>query len=142
MVCSDDLQGIGDYTFEECISLTSITLPQTLNVAPEIGGAIGVHAFYGCTSLENMAISEGFSALYTDAFCGCTNLTTVTIPQTVELISDGAFAGCNSLTTVNFGGTVEEWQNLDKYQDTWAYTDDFTVICTDGTLDKDGNVIN
>ena len=99
-------------------------------------------AFYGCTALESIVFPEGMAALFTEAFCGCTSLTTVTIPKTVELISNGAFAGCNTLTTINFGGTVEEWQKLDKYQDMWAYTGDYTIICTDGTLDKDGNVIN
>ncbi len=142
VVCSDDLEFIGDYAFQECRSLTSITLPKTLNVDPEVGGAIGMRAFYGCESLESIVISEGTTALFTSAFRGCTNLTTVTIPKTVELISEGAFSGCNSLTTVNFGGTMEEWQKLDKHQDTWSYTGDYTVVCTDGTLDKVGNVIN
>ncbi len=138
----DSLIAIFRSAFEKCGSLKNVTLPARITEGDQYGAYIESQAFADCTAIESIIIPEGITKVDYEAFRGCINLTTVTIPKTVKQIGDAAFAGCNALTTVNFGGTMEEWQNIDKQQDTWSYTDGFTVVCTDGTLDKDGTQIN
>lgn len=41
--------GIGSYAFRDCISITNITIPDSVT-------SIGSHAFYGCTSLTRVSI--------------------------------------------------------------------------------------
>ena len=69
---------IGYRTFATRISLTSITIPESVT---EIGGS---------------------------AFNSCTSLTSVTIPDSVTEIGDRAFSGCYSLTSVTIGKGVTE----------------------------------
>lgn len=65
---SDDV--IGEYAFENCSGLTSVTFPSSVT-------SIGEYAFSGCSGL-----------------------TSVTIPSSVTSIGDSAFEGCSGLTSV------------------------------------------
>ena len=56
-------------------------------------------------------------------------------------IADSVFNGCTALTSITFQGTKAQW-NVIKKGDYWNYgTGTFTIHCTDGDLDKDGNEI-
>ncbi len=56
-------------------------------------------------------------------------------------IEDYAFSGCSGLTSITFNGTKAQWNAVSKGID-WDYgTGKYTVTCTDGKLDKNGNVI-
>ena len=93
----DDITSVGNYTFHNCTSLTSITIPDSVIYIDE-------NAFYGCTSLTKAAIGNGVTSIDDYAFSGCTGLTNVTIGNGVTSISDNAFSGCTWLTTI----TVDE----------------------------------
>ena len=58
------------------------------------------------------------------------------IPNTI----DRAFYGCSSLTDIQFKGTVEEWKAIQKKYLLYLGSENYTVTCTDGTIDKEGNV--
>ena len=94
---------IGDETFYNCTSLTSITIPDSVT-------SIGDHAFYNCTSLTSITIPDSVTSIGDYAFCNCTSLTSVTIPDSVSNIGDATFASCGDLTSVN----VEE-NNINYY---------------------------
>ena len=74
------------------------------------------------------------------AFGGCFLLESVTISNNVTSIGSYAFLGCSSLVSIQFRGTVDQWNLITKGSD-WNYsTGNYTIVCTDGTIDKSGNV--
>ena len=87
-----DVTQIGNYAFQHCTSLTSITIPNSVT-------SIGYYAFYSCASLKGITIPDGVTSIGKAVFRDCTSLTTITIPDSVTEIGDGAFRNCSSLTT-------------------------------------------
>ena len=63
---------IGSSAFEDCSSLTSITIPDSVT-------SIGNYAFYNCTSLTSVTIGSGVESIGNSAFEGCTSLEKVHI---------------------------------------------------------------
>lgn len=54
---------------------------------------------------------------------------------------ESAFSRCTDLTDITFQGTMQQWNNISKGTD-WNYnTGSYTITCTDGVLDKDGQQI-
>ena len=78
---------IGSNAFEDCHSLTSITIPNGVTV-------IEYCAFYECSSLTSVTIPNGVTEIENDAFYNCSSLTSVTIPNSVSSIGSYAFKGC------------------------------------------------
>ena len=70
--------GIGWYAFENCRSLTSVTIPNSVIF-------IGSGAFYNCSSLTSVTIPNSVTAIarsndgISAAFYGCNNLTSMTV---------------------------------------------------------------
>jgi hypothetical protein len=124
---------IGAHAFENCNSLTSITIPNSIK-------SISEYAFYKCANLSAVKIYDltawcnidfkGFAAsplyyahhLYVndeeivdliipskvttinkEAFKGCTSITSVTIPNSVTNIGYESFLDCSSLTSATIG---------------------------------------
>ena len=90
---------IGSYAFDNCSSLTSITIPNSVT-------SIGSGAFFGCSSLTSVTISNSVTSIGDDAFYNCSSLTSVTIGNSVTSIGEGAFFYCSSLTSVTIGNNV------------------------------------
>ncbi len=78
--------------------------------------------------------------IYQYAFKDRDRLTSVTIPDSVTSIEKEAFYGCSELTDIQFNGSVKDWQAIEKAENWDSYTGDYTITCTDGTIDKNGNV--
>ena len=78
---------IGNFVFEYCIGLTSVTIPNSVTT-------IGDAAFRYCGGLTSVTIGNSVTTIGEDAFSGCEGLTSVTIPNSVTSIDDYAFAGC------------------------------------------------
>ena len=83
---------IGDYAFEECTDLQSVTIPNSVTF-------IGNYAFYDCTGLTSVTIPENVTTIGNSAFESCRGLTAVKIPDNVESIGDRVFSGCAGLET-------------------------------------------
>ena len=84
-----DVTAIGDYAFYGCLSLEDIALPEKTST-------IGQYAFYGCTSMYEFGLNVNETALaYIGdyAFCDCSELTSVYLPDTLKFIGDYAFCG-------------------------------------------------
>lgn len=113
---------IGDYAFENCVSLASIVLPENITITSSSPSA-GTGMFSGCTSLKEVtlygfrwnsgAIFEGCSAIETvnilnkgsstyslpaNAFANCTALKNVNLDEGLSGIYGYAFEGCTALT--------------------------------------------
>ena len=67
---------------------------------------IAERAFYGCTALKSVTISESVTVIGENAFTDCTSLTSVIIPDSVTSIGDMAFFSCENLTSVTIGSGV------------------------------------
>ena len=89
----DSVTYILDYAFNGCSSLTSVTIPDNVTY-------IGIYAFYGCSSLTSVTIPNSVTTIRNSTFYGCSSLTSVTIPDSVTSIGSSAFAHCSRLTSV------------------------------------------
>ncbi len=93
------LTSIGDFSFSDCSSLSSITIPKNVT-------SIGSGAFGDCTSLTSVTIPKTVTSIGYRAFERCTGLTSITIPEGVTSIDDVAFADCSSLTSISIPKSV------------------------------------
>ena len=85
---------IGEYAFDHCGSLTSVTIPNSVTI-------IGIRAFNWCSSLTSVTIPNSVTTIGEYVFDWCSSLTSVTIPNSVTTIGESAFSGCSSLTNIN-----------------------------------------
>ena len=93
------ITGIWDEAFYGCSGLTSVTIPNSVNI-------IGNSAFYGCTGLTSIEIPNSVNTIYPGAFYGCSGLTSIEIPNSVNAIGDGAFYGCSGLKSITIPNSV------------------------------------
>ncbi|MDD5923393.1 MAG: leucine-rich repeat protein [Clostridia bacterium] len=114
---------IGDYAFECCNNLTSITFPDNVT-------RIGNYAFYGCEGLASITIPDSVTSIGYDAFCDSAyynndenwtdgvlyinkhliaaeiSVTSANIKEGTLCIADDAFSFCESLTSVTIPNSV------------------------------------
>lgn len=90
----DTVTAIGDGAFENCFSLTKITLPSGLT-------AIGSEAFRNCSSLESVVLPDSVIKLGEGTFEGCLKLTSVILSEKLVSVPARSFRNCAKLETVN-----------------------------------------
>ncbi len=87
------LTAIGQGAFAGAQTLTSVTLPETVE-------SIGAEAFRNCSALTSITIPSKVTNISSYAFSGCSALAAVSIPSTVTSIADGAFQNCYALSAI------------------------------------------
>ena len=113
--------GIADWAFNNCSSLTSVTIPDSVTsigdsvfcccdnltsvIIPDSVTSIGDGAFNSCSSLTTITIPDSVTSIGDGAF-SWSGLTSVTIPDSVTSIGEAAFYGCNNLQAVYFMGNA------------------------------------
>ena len=95
------LQSIGEGAFQDCTSLASIEIPDSVT-------SIDWGAFEGCTSLASIEIPSGVTSIGSSTFRDCTNLQSVTFAadSLLQSIAGGAFEGCTSLASIEIPSGV------------------------------------
>jgi hypothetical protein len=115
------------YAFQNCSSLTSITIPNSIT-------HIEMSAFQGCSSLTSITIPNSVTNIAWAAFCNCSAITSITIPNSVTGIGSYSFQNCSSLASIIFEGTMEEWNRVTKASDWNKNVPATCVQCTDGQV--------
>ena len=129
----DGTVNIGNTTFEDCDSLTTVTVNGPV-------GTIGGNAFSGCDSLTSVTIDGSVGYIGGNAFYDCGSLTSVTIDGFVGIIGGNAFYDCGSLTSVtvncvmdieagssDYGGIAKNATTVNKlhaYSSSYEWADD------------------
>lgn len=90
---------IPDNAFMYCKQLKTIEIPNV-----EI---IGSNAFYDCSSLENLVLSENLTTIQSYAFKDCYALSSIDLPSSVTSLGDYAFSGCQQLKKIDLPSSVE-----------------------------------
>jgi hypothetical protein len=139
----DSVTSIGEWAFDSCTSLTSVTIPNSVT-------SIVAGAFYYCygltainvdvanteySSVDGVLYSKDQTVLHTypagksavsfiipnsvtgigeGAFSDCISLASVTIPNGVTSIGLWAFDACTSLISVTFEGTISSSEFASK----------------------------
>ena len=93
------ITSIGDYAFDLCRGLTSVTIPNSVT-------SIGASAFRDCSGLTSVTIPDGVISIGDYAFDKCSGLTSITIPDSVISIGEFAFGDCSGLISVTIPDSV------------------------------------
>jgi len=116
-------------TFDECVSLTSVILPsslQTIGVEAFRGAglvkiqipygvtSLGNSCFYRCLALEYITLPENLTAIQVSTFNGCSALKEITIPASVATIGYAAFTACSALESIVFEGNMPVASSTDN----------------------------
>ena len=84
---------IGNFAFDECADLDSVTLPSSLE-------SIGMYSFTKCTSLRTISIPNNVSSIGTYAFWGCVNIVSITLPSALKSLESHTFYECSNLKAI------------------------------------------
>ena len=90
---------IGDMAFYNCTDLTEIGISDSVI-------SIGVSAFLGCAGLTEITIPNSVINIGGSAFGRCAGLTEIVIPNSVTTIGMQCFGGCTGLKDVTIGESV------------------------------------
>lgn len=93
--------------FNGCTSLkTAGPIGSDANIEYCWTDSIPDNVFYQLSSLVDISIPAGISAIGKNSFLGCTGLTEIVFPETIKSIQASSFADCNSLRKVTLSGNM------------------------------------
>ncbi|MGN0773599.1 MAG: leucine-rich repeat domain-containing protein [Candidatus Ventricola sp.] len=93
---NETVMSVGDYAFNRCSALTSVSLPAATT--------IGSNSFQNCTALTSISLPTATS-IGSYAFQGCSALSSITLPA-VTSIGEYAFQSCSALTIVSLSAAT------------------------------------
>ena len=101
----------GTATKQYYSSGSSVTyyIPSSLKTVTVTGGNILYGAFYNCSSLTNVIITDTVTSIGNYAFSGCSSLTGIIISDSVTSIGYRAFYDCSGLISVTFNN-ISGWK--------------------------------
>lgn len=105
--------GIDDRCFQNCKTVTSVTLPSTISKIgqycfadceqmksvniPSAIKTISQYTFSNCVSLTSLEFPSSFTNFGSRCFENCTNLESIVIPASVENLGQGSFYYCDNM---------------------------------------------
>ena len=113
----EGISGIGNFAFQGCKSVNSVSIPTTVK-------KIGEQAFEYCTGLSSIDIPNSVEIIFNHAFMFCSNISSLNIPASVTYIGVHVFAGCYSLTSITADAGNPAYTSLDGV----LFSKDMTTI--------------
>jgi len=117
------LRGILDRTFEECINLKQVLLPDSVEYIsagafckcmalsdikfPSALNRIGVEAFMECP-LTRIEFGDAVATIGRMAFAQCTEVEAVVFPDSLTRIESYAFTGCSRLSSISLPASIKK----------------------------------
>lgn len=95
------LTSIGEKAFYQCSALGKFCSDDSF-VMPGALETIGASAFEECASIESVNLNESVSTMGAAAFKNCGKISSVVLSSRLSAIPDEAFKGCNNLISVTF----------------------------------------
>ena len=99
IVIKNGVTNIGDFAFNGCSNLTSVTIPNSVR-------SIGSNTFSYCSNLASITIQNSVTSIGNNAFSYCLSLASITIPNSATSIRDHTFSGCLRLTSITIPNSV------------------------------------
>ena len=102
------LTNLDQSAFYGCTSLQQVSLPNSLTSLSDPGSTDSAYhgVFRDCTSLVQVELGTGISAIGNRCFMGCSALQTITIPANITSFTGyGTFASCTSLETITINAS-------------------------------------
>ena len=105
---------IGDWVFENCISLESIDIPANVT-------SINISAFEKCSGLRNITIPANVTKIKYNAFADCNNLTSIEILGDITAIEKSTFNECTKLRAIYVPAKKTDYYNVRLKVQLWKY---------------------
>lgn len=91
----------------------NVIVPSTIIGYPVV--EIGYSAFYDCTDVTSVVVSDGIEKIGSDAFSMCTELLSVELPDSIISIGDWAFYCCYKLNSIELPYNLTKIEPLTFY---------------------------
>ena len=116
-----NISSLGGSCFQDCTSLTSITIPNNITsypnnflyncglisfIIPDEITSLGYGCFSYCNALTSVILSKNITMLPDDCFSNCILLSSIIIPNDITSLGNYCFDTCNSLTSVILSNNI------------------------------------
>lgn len=98
-IISEGITSIKSSTFSDCINLTAITIPESLQAIP-------FDAFRR-SGIQSISLPSNIIYLGDDAFAECKDLTSITLNNSIEYIDNFAFGKCVGLSSIQLPNSLK-----------------------------------
>ena len=120
------------HTFEDCLSLKTVDLPDTLIFLSQ--------SAFKNSGIVSIEIPSGVKQIDDDTFDGCLNLESITIPKSVTRIDESAFLYLSScepspLKNVYYEGSKADWDKI-EVEKTLSTESTVEIVSSDLTLEQ------
>ncbi len=92
---------VGECAFYKCTELKDVILSNSISL-------IKCDAFASCSEIAQIELPSSLTGIYSAAFNSCSKLEEIDIPDNVTLIGDGAFRECRSLKRIKLSNNITD----------------------------------
>ncbi len=97
----DSVDSIGSQVFDGCIRLEQVNLPEQIDYAD-----LKFRSFNNCISLTSITIPSGVCGIGEAAFQGCKSLKSISLPEELRDYGNACFNGCDHLVQITLPQSI------------------------------------